>query len=146
MENEKIENAIKEVGREIGLRKNLYPKWIQSGRLTQQKADEQIENMSNAYEILKSFKQANAQYNEVVKQNQSLQAELEPFRHSYFTNLSTFAIAQLAKSQLKTTAEMIKMQNTLDDINFTLTAPSTSIVKTFRDIRAVMNKYNEGVK
>jgi len=86
------------------------------------------------------------QYEKVVEQNKNLQAELQVFRQPYFKNLTTETIAQLAKSQLKTTAEMIKMQNTLDDINFTLTAPSTSIVKTFRDIRAVMNKYNEGVK
>lgn len=56
IEQEKLQKAIQEVGREIGLRRNVYPKWIQAGRLTSEKSHEQINNMVYAYEVLKSLK------------------------------------------------------------------------------------------
>lgn len=37
--------AIQEVGREIGYRKYCYPKWIISGRIEEEKADKQLNNM-----------------------------------------------------------------------------------------------------
>ena len=44
---------IGEIGREIGIRKNVYPKWVQSGRLPREIADKQMNNLTGAYEILK---------------------------------------------------------------------------------------------
>lgn len=44
---------IGEIGREIGIRKNVYPKWIQSGRLPREIADKQMNNLASAHEILK---------------------------------------------------------------------------------------------
>ncbi len=53
-----IETQIKAVAREIAMRRNLYPKWIASGRLTQDKADAQIAEMEAVIETLKSVAQA----------------------------------------------------------------------------------------
>lgn len=44
-----------EVGREVGLRRNLYPKWVAAKRLTQETADRQIANMEAAYQTLKAL-------------------------------------------------------------------------------------------
>lgn len=63
IEKEKLKKAIQEVGREIGLRRNFYPKWIQSGRLTVEKSNEQINNMVYAYEVLKSLGAENVENN-----------------------------------------------------------------------------------
>lgn len=42
-----------EVGREIGLRRNVYPKWVAGGKLSQALADRQIACLEGAYETLK---------------------------------------------------------------------------------------------
>lgn len=44
-----------EVGREVGLRRNVYPRWVASGKLTQVAADRQIANMEAAYQTLKAL-------------------------------------------------------------------------------------------
>lgn len=48
-----LDEQIKAVGREIGLRKAVYPKFLKSGRITQEKADYEIAAMSAVYETLK---------------------------------------------------------------------------------------------
>lgn len=42
-----------EVGREIGLRRGVYPKFVQDGKLSQALADRQIACMEDAYATLK---------------------------------------------------------------------------------------------
>jgi hypothetical protein len=48
-----IEEQIAEVGREIGLRKNVYANFVARHKLTQAEADEHIARMEAAYETLK---------------------------------------------------------------------------------------------
>lgn len=48
-----LAEQIAEVGRELGLRKGVYPKWVESGKLSQALADRQITCMEAAYATLK---------------------------------------------------------------------------------------------
>jgi hypothetical protein len=48
-----LDEQIKCVGREIGMRRNVYPKFILSKRMTQEKADHEIACMESVYETLK---------------------------------------------------------------------------------------------
>lgn len=48
-----IADQIKSVGREIGMRRNVYPKWVAQGRMTQADADAEIAAMEAAYATLK---------------------------------------------------------------------------------------------
>jgi hypothetical protein len=50
---EEITACRKEVGREIGMRRSVYPKWVTSGRMKQAEADEHLDAMTRAYAILK---------------------------------------------------------------------------------------------
>ena len=51
-----LNDQIKSVGREIGLRRAVYPKFLKSGRITQEKADHEIAAMEAVYETLKRLK------------------------------------------------------------------------------------------
>lgn len=57
-----IEDQIKAVEREIGMRRRVYPNWVASKRMSQEKADKEIKNMEAVLETLK----------EVQKQGQLL--------------------------------------------------------------------------
>lgn len=46
------EDQIACVKREIAMRKSVYPKWIASGKLKQEKADAEIACMQSIYELL----------------------------------------------------------------------------------------------
>lgn len=48
-----IDQQIAEVGREIGLRKNVYPHFVARGKFTQEEADDHIAKMEAAYATLK---------------------------------------------------------------------------------------------
>lgn len=48
-----IDEQIAEVGREIGLRKNLYPAFVARGKLSQEEADEHQLLMEAVYKTLK---------------------------------------------------------------------------------------------
>lgn len=48
-----IADQIKCVGREIGMRRGVYPKWVEQGRKTQAEADAEIAAMEAAYATLK---------------------------------------------------------------------------------------------
>lgn len=50
-----LSEQIREVGREVGLRRNVYPRWVAQKRLTQADADRQIANMEAAYQTLKQL-------------------------------------------------------------------------------------------
>jgi hypothetical protein len=38
-------DQIREVDREIAMRRNCYPRWVATGRMTQEEADRRIRNM-----------------------------------------------------------------------------------------------------
>lgn len=54
--NISLDEQIKCVGRELGMRRNVYPKFIQSGRMTEEKAMREIHAMEAVYETLKACK------------------------------------------------------------------------------------------
>ena len=51
-----LDDQIRCVGREIGLRRNVYPKFLASGRITQEKADYEMAAMEAVYETLKRLR------------------------------------------------------------------------------------------
>jgi hypothetical protein len=51
-----IDDMIRDAGRELGMRRAVYPKWVQSNRLSQEKADHQIACMDAIYAQLKRAK------------------------------------------------------------------------------------------
>jgi len=53
-----MHDQIAEVGRELGIRRNVYPKFVASGRLTQAEADRHIARLEAAYQTLKGLEQA----------------------------------------------------------------------------------------
>lgn len=57
--NKTIDEQIAEVGREIGLRKNVYPGFVARGKLDQSEADEHMARMEAVLRTLKWVK-ANA--------------------------------------------------------------------------------------
>lgn len=61
-------------------------------------------------------KNEQAQYDEILKQNQSLQRELMPFREKYFKGLSTNTIAELAKKSVYMTADYMRMIHILEEV------------------------------
>ena len=52
-----LDEQIRCVGREIGMRKNVYPKFLKSGRITQEKADYEIACMEQVYQTLKRLRE-----------------------------------------------------------------------------------------
>jgi hypothetical protein len=51
-----LDQQIRDVGRELGMRRACYPKWVANGRMTQAEADHQIDCMDDIYALLKSLK------------------------------------------------------------------------------------------
>lgn len=51
-----IDHQIAEVGREIGLRRNVYPGFVARGKLTQAAASEHLARMEAVYETLKAVR------------------------------------------------------------------------------------------
>lgn len=48
-----LQDQIREVGRELGMRRGTYPKWVKAHRMTQEEADQRITTMAAVYETLK---------------------------------------------------------------------------------------------
>lgn len=48
-----LTQQISEVGREIGLRRNVYPSMVARGKMRQAEADEHLRRIEAAYETLK---------------------------------------------------------------------------------------------
>lgn len=90
-------------------------------------------------ELTKQLEQPQNQYEQVVKQNQSLQQELQPFRQIYFKNMPTVMIAEMAKSQLKTTTQLINAETLIDFILQTL--ENASDINAKRIIKQEISKY-----
>jgi len=53
--NDYYRRMIKCVGREIGLRKNVYPKFVKRGKMTQEEANDEIKAMEAVYIFLRSI-------------------------------------------------------------------------------------------
>lgn len=51
-----INAQIKEVEREIAMRERVYPRWVESGKMTQAAAARQIENMKAVLSTLTASK------------------------------------------------------------------------------------------
>lgn len=49
-----IEEQIASIERELGIRKTVYPRWVQFGRLKQEEADHEIACMEATLETLKT--------------------------------------------------------------------------------------------
>jgi hypothetical protein len=50
-----LADQIRCVGRELGMRRTVYPKFIASGRMKQDEADREIERMDAVYATLKAL-------------------------------------------------------------------------------------------
>lgn len=61
-----IQDQIKCVGREIGMRRGVYPKWVEAGRKTQAEADAEIAAMEAAYATLKWVERHRARLIEIA--------------------------------------------------------------------------------
>ena len=51
-----IEEQIKCIGRELGMRRAVYPRFIAAGKLTKEKADAELAAMDAVYATLKELK------------------------------------------------------------------------------------------
>lgn len=51
----RVNRACAEIGREVGYRRSCYPKWVQQGRMKQEKADEQIAALEDAATLLREL-------------------------------------------------------------------------------------------
>lgn len=54
--DEQLERWISEIGREIGLRMNVYPKWIKDGKMNATDANRHKRNMDEIYDFFKSMR------------------------------------------------------------------------------------------
>ena len=50
-----IDDQVKCVEREISMRERVYPRWIEAKRMTQKKADQEIEAMRAVLDTLKNI-------------------------------------------------------------------------------------------
>ena len=50
-----LKDQIKEIGRELGMRRSLYPKWVAAKRMPQDEADTRIAVMDSVYQTLKGL-------------------------------------------------------------------------------------------
>lgn len=50
-----LKDMTKEIGRELGMRRSLYPKWVAAKRMSQDEADTRIAVMDAVYQTLKNF-------------------------------------------------------------------------------------------
>ena len=61
-----LEDMIKAIGREIGMRKWVYPKHIKKGKLTVANANKEIAAMQCVYHFLKEYKQMATDHPELL--------------------------------------------------------------------------------
>lgn len=50
-----LDEMIKCAGRELGMRRNTYPRWVASGKMTQDKANHELACMESIYATLKDL-------------------------------------------------------------------------------------------
>ena len=63
-----IDRMVTSVGRELGLRKGCYPRWVENGRMKQKEADDELESMSMVYKLLKGLKEGKFILSETQRQ------------------------------------------------------------------------------
>jgi hypothetical protein len=51
-----LDVQIRAVGREIGMRRGAYAKWVKSGRMTQDESDRELAAMEAVYQTLQNLK------------------------------------------------------------------------------------------
>ena len=54
---EKLTSFLNCIGRELGMRSRVYPKWVQQKRMTEKTANYEIKIMSEIYEFFKQLKE-----------------------------------------------------------------------------------------
>lgn len=54
-----LTQQIASVERELNMRRNCYPRWIEKGTMSKSKADDEIRNMTAVLQTLKDFKEEN---------------------------------------------------------------------------------------
>lgn len=54
-----IRDQVACVGRELGMRKRCYPKWVSSERMTQKEADQEIAAMEAVYKTMREVADKN---------------------------------------------------------------------------------------
>jgi len=52
-----LDQQIAELDRELGMRRNLYPRWVREGKLKQQQADHRINIIEEIKETLRQCRQ-----------------------------------------------------------------------------------------
>lgn len=67
----KIEHQIAEVARECALRRNVYPGFVQRGKMRQSEADEHQARMEAALETLKLVREYREQFLALIRENVS---------------------------------------------------------------------------
>lgn len=55
------QTKLKAIQRELAFRQNLYPKWVAAGRISQEKADHEIEVMKAIAKDYQDYIEANAE-------------------------------------------------------------------------------------
>lgn len=58
LKKEILERFLAEVGREIGIRKQVYPRFVKTGRMDPTEADERLKTLEELYQFLKEFRDA----------------------------------------------------------------------------------------
>ena len=53
-----FDQQLAELERELGVRKNIYPRWVQEGKLKQQQADHRIHVLEDIKEVVRAARQA----------------------------------------------------------------------------------------
>lgn len=61
-----LDDQITAVGREVGMRRGVYPKWVEQGRKTQAEADAEIAAMEAVYRTLQWLKRHEARLRELA--------------------------------------------------------------------------------
>ncbi len=96
-------------------------------------------DIKEAEKILEELEKTQQQYNQVVVQNQNLQAELRPFRQPYFRNLATDTIAELAKKSIRITTQSIEAEDLIESIYHTI--GNAGEANALRIIKQSIEKY-----
>ena len=74
--SEKLDRQIKCLARELAMRRNVYPKWVASGRMKQEESDAEIDAMDGALRSLEFMKKWEGIIRSAVKLAKD---EMEPF-------------------------------------------------------------------
>lgn len=51
-----LDDSLAELSRELQKRREVFPRWVSTGKITQKEADARIRNMQHAYDLLMKIK------------------------------------------------------------------------------------------